>query len=245
MVPFRIISYTGATVASCSTICVHTKLELSNTLPWLGVSRSHFIRLPHTAGSPRYSLVPRPTRGTRKRAWWHLAEFLYVLSQQSWFWVGRITFVRYQLLHSNQILYTSGRFTANMSEVIVVPRLELEVNLEDVSAAIEVAVRRLGYVPPPRNRRRLWLRLSKATMFSFPSRPVVASRCAMRAFLGVFDALRSGGEVGCEHPSIVVVVLKSVAVPEWKIRYLCYFQFSRTELRVCRHRTFHILCMPS
>jgi len=42
-----------------------------------------------------------------------------------------------------------------MSEVIVVPRLELEVNLQDVSAAIEVAVRRLGYVPPPRNRRRL------------------------------------------------------------------------------------------
>ena len=28
----------------------------------------------------------------------------------------------------------------------------------------------------------------------------------MRAFLGVFDALRSGGEVGSEHPSIVVVV---------------------------------------
>ena len=50
------------------------------------------------------------------------------------------------------------------------------------------------------------MRLSKATMFSFPSRPVVASRCAMRAFLGVFNALRSSGEVGSEHPSIVVVV---------------------------------------
>ena len=35
-----------------------------------------------------------------------------------------------------------------MSEVVVVPRLELEVNLEDVSAAIEVAVRRLGYDSP-------------------------------------------------------------------------------------------------
>ena len=51
--------------------------------------------------------------------------------------------------------FTRGRFTANVSEVVVVPRLELEVNLEDVSAAIEVAVRRLDYVPPPRNRRRL------------------------------------------------------------------------------------------
>ena len=35
-----------------------------------------------------------------------------------------------------------------MSEVVVVPRLELEANLEDVSAAIEVAVRRLGYESP-------------------------------------------------------------------------------------------------
>ena len=35
-----------------------------------------------------------------------------------------------------------------MSEVVVVPRLELQVNLEDVSAAIEVAVRRLGYDSP-------------------------------------------------------------------------------------------------
>jgi len=35
-----------------------------------------------------------------------------------------------------------------MSEFVVVPRLELEVNLEDVSAAVEVAVRRLGYDSP-------------------------------------------------------------------------------------------------
>ena len=69
--------------------------------------------------------------------------------------LGRTNHVCPLPIHSNQILYTRGRFTANMSEVVVVPRLELEVNLEDVSAAIEVAVRRLGYVPPPRNRR--WL----------------------------------------------------------------------------------------
>ena len=31
------------------------------------------------------SLLPRPTRRTRKRAWWHLAKFPYVLSEQSWF----------------------------------------------------------------------------------------------------------------------------------------------------------------
>ena len=29
------------------------------------------------------------------------------------------------------------RFTANVSEVVVVPRLELEVNLEDVNATVE------------------------------------------------------------------------------------------------------------
>ena len=43
---------------------------------------------------------------------------------------------------------TRGRFTANMSEFVVVPRLELEVNLEDVNATVEVAVRRLGYDSP-------------------------------------------------------------------------------------------------
>ena len=55
----------------------------------------------------------------------------------------------------------------------------------------------------------------------------------------VFDALRSGGEVGSEHPSIVVVV-KSVAVSDE--RSGIYFQLSRTELGVCRHISDRCQC---
>ena len=140
----------------------------------------------------------------------------------------------------------------NVSEVVVVPRLEQEVNLEDVSA--EVAVRWLGYDSPTTQQKEVVTVFVKGNdVFVFL--PTGGGKSLCYACLPwVFDALRSGGEVGSEHPSICGG-RKSVALPDersgisWIIYiihgYLCYFQFSRMELRVCRYRTFHILCMPS
>ena len=93
-----------------------------------------------------------------------------------------------------------------MSEVVVVPRLELEVNLEDVSAAIEVAVRRLGYDSPTSQQKETVTAFVKGNDV-FVSLPTGGGKSMCYACLPwVFDAFRSGGEVWSEHPSIVVVV---------------------------------------
>jgi len=66
----------------------------------------------------------------------------------------------------------------------------------------------------------------------------------MRAFLGVFDALRSGGEVGSEHPSIVVVVSPLLSLNERSGIYAIFssrglnYEFVGTGLSiysVCHH----------
>ena len=69
-----------------------------------------------------------------------------------------------------------------MSEVVVVPRLELEANLEDVSAAIEVAVRRLGYESPTTEQKDAVTAFVKGKdVFRIP---VVASHYVTLAFPG-------------------------------------------------------------
>jgi len=79
-----------------------------------------------------------------------------------------------------------------VSEVVVVPRLELEVNLEDVSAAIEVAVRRLGYDSPTTQQK-------EAVTAFVKGNDVFA--CAMRAFLGCSMPSEAVGKLGLStHP---------------------------------------------
>ena len=92
-----------------------------------------------------------------------------------------------------------------MSEVVVVPRLELVVNLEDVSAAIEVAVRRLGYDSPTTQQKEAVTAFVKGNDV-FVSLPTGGGKSLWYACLPwVFDALRSSREIGSEHPSILVV----------------------------------------
>jgi len=121
-----------------------------------------------------------------------------------------------------------------VSEVVVVPRLELEVNLEDVSAAIEVAVRRLGYDSPTTQQKEAVTAFVKGNDV-FVSLPTGGGKSLCYACLPwVFDALRSGGEVGSEHPSIVVVVSPLLSLMKDQVSLVPRPSTPRLQARACR-----------